>query len=147
MEYTHALAFQVPVIAGDADAEADMHKDEWLNWKEYSLNTRYKLSMPSDAQPWTKEHQLKGLPSGPRQRDVVQVAYWAWLRSQRGCLRKTATPDWHVDASQSVHRMTWGPDPSSFNTASMVYYFALDRCLDNEDSITYFQCNMFPHLS
>ena len=103
-------------------------------WPQESAKMRYKLSMPLDSSPWSAAHQLTGLnPKCERTRDIVDVAYWAWLRATSNKIIRANGPKWYVDASQSVERMPWGPEPHSFNKQSLVYSFALDRAFDSED--------------
>lgn len=129
----------------ESDGEEKVRQQEWLQWKEHSLKTRYKLDMGPDAAPWTSDHQLRGLPRTPRNLDIVQVAHWAWLRSTGGIGDKQ-DPKWFVDTTQSVHRLPWGPHPMSFNQATKLYSFELDRCLDAEDFREIFDFPSFPPM-
>ncbi len=102
-------------------------------WPSHSHKIRFKLDMPDDLIIWTDDHPMTGVPKRPRQYDCVQVAYWAWLRSQVGQPRQS-TPNWWVDCSQGVQRTPWGPTPGSFQKGSLHYSFYLNRVLDWEDS-------------
>ena len=147
---------QVVEDGSDSGHEGDEfvkeQQNEWLCWKEHSLKTRFKLDMEKHSAPWTSDHQLRGLvPTSPRVLDVVQVAYWAWLRGQKGGAAHTkANPQWLCDATQSVHRAPWGGDPMSFNQFSKIYSFEFDRVLDVEDPalrhVMCERCRAQPHM-
>ena len=84
--------------------------------------------------PWTSEHRLDGVPKHPRHRDIIQVAYGAYVLNCRKLKIPVIThPIWVVDVSQQVDRRPWGPNPRSFNKGSLMYVFALDRVLTVED--------------
>ncbi len=109
---------------------------EWLGWHEHSVKMRYKMSMPSNMQPWTPHHCLSGVKQLPRNLDIIGVAYFAWRRaSQQGSVAgKDDCPAWFVDISQGVQRSPWGSSPGCINQTSQIYSFELDRVLDVEDS-------------
>jgi hypothetical protein len=123
--------FDVSVSPQDIDVEEEDPPAEFLSWNERSISIRHKLNMPADSMPWVDEHRLAGLPSGARFRDCVAVAYHAYL--QGGGDPNDPAPLWNVDVSQNVDRCSWSAKPMAFTKSSVIYSFALDRCLDSED--------------
>ena len=90
--------------------------------------------MPANHKPWTGSHRLLGVPKSlghPRYVDMIQVAYWDWLRQKK---TPKSTPRWFCDITQSIERKPWGEDVSAFAQKSLPYSFELDRVLDGEET-------------
>ncbi len=96
---------------------------------------RDELEMPADFQVWTEKANLSGMPRNPRYLDVVDKCYYAWLKSLDPKMQVPARPRLCCDVSQGIERHPWGPEPHTICKGSLVYSFALDRCLDAEDRL------------
>ncbi len=88
------------------------------------------MEMATEATPWTETARLVGVPTSPRMTDLLQVAYFAWLKQTTDPSKK---PEWCVDISQGVERKPWSEVPRTFGQTSLEYSFSLDRVLDGED--------------
>ncbi len=88
--------------------------------------------MPVGYERWTDKNKLVVLPKTCRHRDIVQVAYFAWLKQLPVGSTIPRAPRFCVDASQSIDRRPWGPSPKTLTQDGQIYVFALDRVLDPE---------------
>jgi hypothetical protein len=97
------------------------------------------MDMPSDATPWTREHDLGGVPQAARYADLIQVAFWAYAICHPEH-KKGDVVRWVVDISQDVSRKPFGPRVQTIGQRSMPYFFALDRVLTAQDTSVDLAC-------
>jgi hypothetical protein len=125
------LQEEVEVLSDSPDSSDS--DDQNMSWHAKSASTRHKVDMEGGAAPWTSEHPMVGVPNTARHYDVIQVAYWDWLRKHPSKKSRNSLPVWWADCSQMVDRMAWGDELGSFQKGSLHYSFQLGRVLDAEE--------------
>ena len=93
-------------------------------WQQHSVKTRFKLKMPCDEAPWTGSHVLEGVPCTPRHYDVIQIAYWGYLKEcKKNNVHPNLLPHWVADPGQACQRMPWGSAPKRLTQRAKPYMF------------------------
>jgi hypothetical protein len=117
----------------DQSDDGDELEAGYAKWQTDTVGVRASLDMPEDFAPWTPTARLVGCPQTPRHADIIDVAYFAWLKEQDPNEALSKRPRFVVDISQGVERRPWGDEPHTQTQRSLSYTFALDRVMDAED--------------
>ncbi len=121
------------IEAHGSDSENERPAESEQVWHGQSKRIRARLNMPQGEEVWTDKHVLIGVPQIPRFLDVLQVAYWSWLRKHPSAEERAKPVEWWADISQSIERQHWGPKVGCSQKDSLWYSFKLDRVLDFQD--------------
>jgi hypothetical protein len=120
---------------GDSEQTGKVAEDDWADWRSHSVEVRGSLEMPDNLAPWTSKEVVKltGVKGGPRFVDVIDVAYFSYLKQCKNGIPKI--PRLCCDISQGVERRHWWAEPNTLTQGSLLYVFPLDRVLDAEDCV------------